>query len=418
LETGHSSINVCNVGGSSTNIVGYGSPTVVEHDTNYWIPFATLDVNGLVPSTQLPSKWGDGIYSEILYGRLYNWDAVNTGKLAPIGWRVPTYAEWTTLSTYLGGNSVAGGKLKEIGTEHWLDPNTGATDEFGFTALPGGDRSDSGPFYNIGENGYWWSSTEVDPNVAYCEVLNFETSYLNYNYGTKVSGFSVRCIYDGVGAPADPIIYDADGNSYNWVQIGTQYWLGKNLATTKYNDGTPIPNVTDDTAWGALTTGAYCNYNNDEGFVFKTIVSGRNISTDGAKLDILTNAIKSGILQIQFAQTLDATLLNDEVILFVVPLNYRGIWGNEVHNIQYGSIYTEGTGTGDGQATLKYWDYDYEDKSLPLTISSNVVNYNNTAPGNVIGEDQIVTVKVTTVVGGLTSCKFFIKGTVTLIPIS
>ncbi|MCK9445791.1 hypothetical protein M0Q50_02735, partial [bacterium] len=83
-----------------------------------------------------------------------------------------------------------------------------------------------------------------------------------------------------------------------------------------------------------------------------------------------------------------------------------------------GSIYTEGTGTGDGQATLKYWDYDYEDKSLPLTISSNVVNYNNTAPGNVIGEDQIVTVKVTTVVGGLTSCKFFIKGTVTLIPIS
>ncbi|MBI5010148.1 MAG: fibrobacter succinogenes major paralogous domain-containing protein, partial [Bacteroidia bacterium] len=72
------------------------------------------------------------------YGALYNWYAVNTGKLCPIGWHVPSDDEWTLLTTFRGGYSVAGGKLKETGTLHWTSPNTGATNETGFTALPGG----------------------------------------------------------------------------------------------------------------------------------------------------------------------------------------------------------------------------------------------------------------------------------------
>ena len=71
------------------------------------------------------------------YGALYNWFAVNTGKLAPTGWHVPTDDEWTTLTTYLGGESIAGGKLKETGTTHWRTPNAGATNEIGFTASSG-----------------------------------------------------------------------------------------------------------------------------------------------------------------------------------------------------------------------------------------------------------------------------------------
>ena len=83
------------------------------------------------------------------YGTMYNWFAVDDARgLAPAGWHVPTMADWTTLATTLGGTSVAGGKMKESGTTHWFSPNTGATNESGFTALPGGWRSESnGQYY-------------------------------------------------------------------------------------------------------------------------------------------------------------------------------------------------------------------------------------------------------------------------------
>ena len=95
------------------------------------------------------------------YGRLYNWYAVSDSRnIAPVGWHVPTDVELTTLTDYLGGLSIAGNKLKEPGTTHWASPNTGAVNETGFTALPGGYRVSSGSFSNLGNNGYWWSSTE------------------------------------------------------------------------------------------------------------------------------------------------------------------------------------------------------------------------------------------------------------------
>jgi uncharacterized protein (TIGR02145 family) len=94
-----------------------------------------------------------------LYGALYNWYTVNRGKLCPIGWHVPTDAEWTTLTTYLGGESVAGGRLKETGTMHWVSPNVGAINETGFTALPGSCRDFDEHLVSrfnisIGYNGY------------------------------------------------------------------------------------------------------------------------------------------------------------------------------------------------------------------------------------------------------------------------
>jgi uncharacterized protein (TIGR02145 family) len=86
---------------------------------------------------------------KMIYGNLYNWYVVNMGKLCPAGWHVPTHDEWTALSVYLGGESVAGGKLKETGTIHWKSSNDGATNESGFTALPGGIRNLYGNFVNI-----------------------------------------------------------------------------------------------------------------------------------------------------------------------------------------------------------------------------------------------------------------------------
>ena len=128
------------------------------------------------------------------YGALYNWYAVNTDSLCPTGWHVPTQVEWTTLTDHLGGTSIAGGKLKEIGTTHWNSPNTGATNESGFTALPGGYRSLYGTFDLLGSYGSWWSATDNGSPVAWSrDIYNNNSNIDNYTSNQK-DGFSVRCI--------------------------------------------------------------------------------------------------------------------------------------------------------------------------------------------------------------------------------
>lgn len=130
------------------------------------------------------------------YGRIYNWyAATDAHNIAPTGWHVATDAEWSTLTTYLGGESVAGGKLKEIGTTHWLSPNAGATNNTGFTALPAGQRS-TGLFYSIGEYGYWWSATEYNATHAWYHRVYTNFSDIYRNNCPKKVGFSIRCVKD------------------------------------------------------------------------------------------------------------------------------------------------------------------------------------------------------------------------------
>jgi uncharacterized protein (TIGR02145 family) len=129
------------------------------------------------------------------YGALYNWHAVNTNKLCPSGWHVPSNDEWATLVTYVGDN--AGGKMKEAGTVHWQTPNEGATNESGFSALPGGDRTYMGAYELIGESGNWWSSSEYRYNIALSRGMNYFSTEVYYNNDMyKGYGFSVRCIKD------------------------------------------------------------------------------------------------------------------------------------------------------------------------------------------------------------------------------
>jgi uncharacterized protein (TIGR02145 family) len=131
-----------------------------------------------------------------IYGKLYNWHAVNDSRgLAPKGWHIATDEEWSTLTNYLGGIDIAGGKLKEAGTEHWLSPNTGARNESGFTALPGGFRTDYGAFGFKGTEGYWWSTKELRANGAWGRLLQYDDSNLRRG-SLKDHGFSVRCIRD------------------------------------------------------------------------------------------------------------------------------------------------------------------------------------------------------------------------------
>jgi len=131
------------------------------------------------------------------YGCLYTWNAVNDSRnIAPVGWHVPSADEWQTVVGYLGGDVIAGGKMKETGTTHWTDPNTGATNESRFTALPGGCRGDDGDFYYLSNYAYFWSSTESNNGEAWFRTLNYSDSEITATYTVKTYGHSVRCVRD------------------------------------------------------------------------------------------------------------------------------------------------------------------------------------------------------------------------------
>lgn len=139
-------------------------------------------------------------YGEV-YGALYNWYATQpetngNHALCPEGWRVPTDEDFTTLTNYLGGTVTAGGKLKETGFAHWQSPNTGATNEYGFTALPGGSRGWNANFLNVGTYGWLWTGSEQQGNFAW--LRNMFHSAANMGRGTinKTHGLSIRCIQD------------------------------------------------------------------------------------------------------------------------------------------------------------------------------------------------------------------------------
>ncbi len=127
------------------------------------------------------------------YGRLYDWQtALGT---CPSGWHLPSDAEWTALTTFLGGEPIAGGKMKEAGTAHWSSPNTGATNSSGFTALPGGTRQGSN-FISLTNYALFWSSTEYSSTAAWARLLYGENSSVNRYSGSKTDGCSARCVKD------------------------------------------------------------------------------------------------------------------------------------------------------------------------------------------------------------------------------
>ena len=131
-----------------------------------------------------------------IYGKLYNWYATLGDTLCPTGWHVPIDAEWTTLTDYLGGESVAGGKMKSVGTQYWNDPNIGANNESGFSAVPGGFRNFDGSFDGILNFTFFWSSAEINNSLAWYRNLDYNYSDAFRNSTNGSVGASVRCLKD------------------------------------------------------------------------------------------------------------------------------------------------------------------------------------------------------------------------------
>ena len=201
------------------------------------------------------------------YGLLYNWYAATDARgVAPSGFRVPTNSEIQVLADSLGGKIIAGGKLKSTRTDptnepRWDSPNSGATNESFFKALPSGLRGGGGTFSNLGLRIDLQTSDAVG-NTELWSIQSDSAQLLDGAFfNAKDWGRSIRCVSDT--EPATTLVQDADGNSYSWVQIGSQYWLVQSLRTTKYNNGDSIVTGLDNAAWAATTDGAWAYPNGD-----------------------------------------------------------------------------------------------------------------------------------------------------------
>jgi uncharacterized protein (TIGR02145 family) len=301
----------CNIGTLTCTVVPPGQTTTTTSTSTSTSTTSTTSSTSTTTSTTI-NACAEAICEETYegYGYLYNWYAIfgagaqtnegrNNGGIVntnqptslPNTWKVPTNTDWTTLTTYLGGESVAGGKLKTICTTPfntnnglWNTPNFGATNEVNWAGVPGGSRGNDGVFYNIGNGGYWWSSTEFNISNAGFIYLNYLFNNTNISSFGKSYGFSVRLVrpatlaeqsltdgttsnsgllphYYGneIATLPGPIV---NRKVYVTVKIGNQIWTAQNLVEETYNNGTFIPEVTNNTTWSTLTTGARCKYNN------------------------------------------------------------------------------------------------------------------------------------------------------------
>ena len=200
--------NINDVEGNSYKTVTIGTQTwmaenlkVTKYNDGTTIPNITDNTQWQNNTTGAWSYYNNDEANNAKYGKLYNWYALSktsngNKNVCPTGWHVPSDSEWTVLTEYLGGLSVAGGKMKEVGTTSWNSPNTDATNTSLFSALPGGYRQPNGYCSGIGSYGYWWSSTENGTIVAWLRDLAGSHGYVSRNDFGKVDGFSVRCIKD------------------------------------------------------------------------------------------------------------------------------------------------------------------------------------------------------------------------------
>jgi Fibrobacter succinogenes major domain (Fib_succ_major). len=209
---------ITDIDGNTYNTIGIGSQLWMAENlktTRYadgtFIPLVNTQTtwNALNETSKAYCWYNDNISNKDIYGALYTWAAAMNGAdssntkpsgvqgVCPTGWHLPSDAEWIELETYLGGAENAGGKLKESGTTHWASPNAGATNETGFTALPGGARWISGGFNNINVIGAWWNSSEYDTGSGgYSGLRTMNKDQINIgrssNFGE--AGYSVRCL--------------------------------------------------------------------------------------------------------------------------------------------------------------------------------------------------------------------------------
>ncbi len=200
--------NITDAEGNSYKTVTIGTQTwmaenlkVSKYNDGTTIPNVTDNTQWVKLTTGAWAYYNNDTTNNDKYGKLYNWYAVSlttngNKNVCPTDWHVPTDAEWTVLIDYLGGETVAGGKMKEVGTISWNSPNTDATNTSLFSALPGGYRYFLGNCYGFGNYVYWWSSSEYSTSFAWSRFLYNNGGHVDREINVKSNGLPVRCLKD------------------------------------------------------------------------------------------------------------------------------------------------------------------------------------------------------------------------------
>ena len=200
--------NITDIEGNSYKTVSIGTQTWMAENLK-----TSKYNNGVnIPNIIDDTKWGNDTIggwsyynndssNNVKFGKLYNWYVVspnNNGNknVCPTGWHVPTDTEWTLLINNLGGASLAGTKMKEVGIMNWNTPNINATNSSIYTGVPGGSRNIVGVYDDIGSISGYWSSTELDRHSALYYQLYFNNELVGRYHKLKVSGISIRCMKD------------------------------------------------------------------------------------------------------------------------------------------------------------------------------------------------------------------------------
>jgi uncharacterized protein (TIGR02145 family) len=192
---------VSDIDGNEYNVVKIGNQCWMQenlktskYNDGTSIPTGLSDVAWEATTNGAFAIYDNVVDNNTTYGKLYNWFAVNTGKLCPDGWHIPSDEEWIELTDFLGGEAVAGGKMKS--TSSWELPNTDASNSSGFSGLPGGNRYFDGSYNSIGLSGQHWSSTETDANIARILYLYHDSGIVGRGSRGKKDGTSCRCVKD------------------------------------------------------------------------------------------------------------------------------------------------------------------------------------------------------------------------------
>jgi len=229
-----------------------------------------LDADHLTGSIEVVNEVVSAI-TPIKYGALYNWYAASKeggtgeGSIAPTGWHVPSKTEFENLFSYVQSLGGVGGypwhfRLMNPSLNYWND-NTGLSNDYGFGIKASGNRGVS--FDNLKESFTFATINDIYTNFYWATYWFNRLNLDVQNVLNKYEGSSIRLIKNTSDWVEGETVTDIEGNIYPTVKIDNQVWMAANLAVTKFNDGTPIPNVTDNSAWAALTTAGYCWYNND-----------------------------------------------------------------------------------------------------------------------------------------------------------